>query len=175
MWGPYLHTDQPRLMGTLRAPDRPLIPQAYGISPAPEGLLSWEVVDQALSGCDLYWVATVNPAGGPHLIPIHAAYTDRRIYISGDPATRWCRNLEARPQVEIGAASQSLQIMFGGKAQLITPDEATFASISANIASKYDWEPTRAPTWKITPASVIALDVADFANSPTRFRFEEEP
>lgn len=156
-------------------PERPDIPEGYGISPEPRGLLSWEVVDRVLSSCEVYWLATVSAGGGPHLIPIHAAYANEHIYVSGDPATRWWRNLTTRPRIDLGATSGNFQVMFRGIAELITPDRSTFASISANIASKYDWEASRAPTWEVAPSVVIAFDVDDFANSPTRFRFEEEP
>lgn len=156
-------------------PERPDIPVGYGISPDPGGLLTWDLVDGLMTSCELYWVATASELGNAHLIPIHAAYANRRVYISGDPDTRWFRNLSTRPRVEIGAASGNLQVMFRGRAELITPDETTFASISTNIASKYDWEAPRAPTWEVIPTVVIAFDVADFANSPTRFRFQEVP
>ncbi|MGA7271334.1 MAG: pyridoxamine 5'-phosphate oxidase family protein [Acidimicrobiia bacterium] len=155
-------------------PERPDIPDGYGISSDPHGLLTWDVVDGVMTSCDLYWVATTSPEGRPHLIPIHAAYADQRVYLSGDPDTRWYRNLSARPRIEVGAASGNLQVMFRGRAELITPDESTFAAISANISSKYDWEAPHGPTWQVTPSVVIAFDVADFANSPTRFRFTEE-
>ncbi len=156
-------------------PERPNLPEGYGISAEADGLLAWNIVDQALTSCDIYWVATTSPGGKSHLIPIHAAYAHQRVYLSGDPATRWYRNLTARPEVEIGAAAGDVQVMFRGLAQLITPGESTFASISANIASKYDWEAPLAPHWEVTPSVVIAFDIADFANSPARFRFEEEP
>ncbi|MEU4668583.1 hypothetical protein AB0F91_11525 [Amycolatopsis sp. NPDC023774] len=47
---------------------RPHMP-GYGIAPASAGLLPWHWADERLRTSHDYWLATVTPAGLPHLMP----------------------------------------------------------------------------------------------------------
>ncbi len=155
--------------------DRPEIPSGYGVHEDEVGLLAWPDIEGVLARAHLYWLATAN-GPTPHLIPIHAAFAHNRIFVGGDPAARWYRNLDAQPRIEVGVADGDVQVIFRGIARRRTPTTEVFESITDNLASKYEWnfdEPLE--LWEVTPETVIAFDVSKFATSPTRFRFEEQP
>lgn len=155
--------------------DRPDIPPGYGVDEGTGGLAEWAGVATTIDSAELYWVATQLPNGSPHLIPIHAAGLNGIIHLSGDPETRWARNLAASPAMQVGIDHQGKQVMVRGKARLETPTADTFAAVKNNIASKYDWqlgdEPI--PMWIVEPTTVLAFEPAEFASSPTRFTFKE--
>ena len=155
--------------------DRPEIPAAYGIKSDESGMLEWEQVRGLISSAETYWVATNRPGGAPHLTPIHASFAADRIYLGGDPTTRWSRNLAENPAVQVGIQDGQTHVIFRGRATFTKPSPERFAELAANVASKYEWEMDEGwELWEITPKTVIAYDLTDFASSPTRFRFGEE-
>lgn len=157
--------------------DRPQIPSGYGISEDAEGLLEWSKVVATIDGADIYWVATSNPNGEPHLVPLHAAAVDGTVYLSGDAESRWVKNLGARPTIRVGINHNSLQVIIRGTASTLRPDAELWKSVRANIGTKYEWQFGDEPLhmWPVRATSAIAFDAAEFATSPTRFTFEERP
>jgi nitroimidazol reductase NimA-like FMN-containing flavoprotein (pyridoxamine 5'-phosphate oxidase superfamily) len=157
------------------ARDRPVIPAGYGIKSDAAGMLEWEKVRDLVSSAETYWVATTGPDGAPHLTPIHASFAADRIYLGGDPATRWWRNLAENPAVQVGIEDGETHVLFRGRAVFTKPSPERFAELAANVDSKYGWSMDESwELWEITPTTVIAYDLTDFASSPTRFRFWEE-
>lgn len=136
-------------------------------------MLEWSEVAETLSRARLYWTSTVGMTT-PHLTPIHAAFTRDHIFLTGDPLSRWSRNLEETPHIHVGVSEGARQIIVRGRARRHLPDADLFADITANLGSKYGWnlsEPVEA--WDVTPRTVLAFDEESFATSPTRFSFEE--
>ena len=68
---------------------RPRIPEGYGVSDALDGMLEWEPVAEAIAEAEIYWLSTISPATGSHLVPLHACALDGTVYLSGDDDTRW--------------------------------------------------------------------------------------
>lgn len=138
-------------------------------------MLGWQLVAETLDSAGIYWISTVNPNGKPHLVPIHAACLGGVVYLAGDPASRWARNLVVSPYLEIGVNHAGLQVMVCGTAHLETPSAERYDELNHNIASKYEWKFDSGPTpmWIVNPDTVIAFDPSRFDSSPTRFEFLE--
>jgi nitroimidazol reductase NimA-like FMN-containing flavoprotein (pyridoxamine 5'-phosphate oxidase superfamily) len=154
--------------------DRPVIPAGYGIKSDAAGMLEWEKVRDLITSAQTYWVATTGPGGAPHLTPIHASFAADRIYLGGDPAARWWRNLAENPAVQVGIEDGETHVLFRGRATFTKPSPERFVELAANVASKYEWEMDENwELWEIAPTTIIAYDLTDFPSSPTRFRFGE--
>ena len=151
--------------------DRPHIPTGYGITESRDGLLEWERVSSAITTADIYWLSTVG-RGGPHLVPLHATAVDGEVFLSGDDASRWTRNLTDDQRIQVGLDQDGLQVMVRGAAALETPSRERFELVNGLLKGKYGWsfdEPL--PMWIVSPNTVLAFDPDAFAASPTRFTF----
>lgn len=154
--------------------DRPRIPESYGIADGIEGMLDWFTVEAALAATSHYWVSTVSANGEPHLIPIWGGWAQGRLHIEGGPDTLWYRNLVRSPKVSVGADHQGMQVIVNGTASLGPVDGFDF--VADNYDAKYPYRPEPKDMWIVSPAIVLAwvtATVDDFANTPTRFHFEE--
>jgi hypothetical protein len=137
-------------------------------------MLIWEAVRDALAGANLYWIGTVRPDGGPHLHSIWGGWVGHHLYFEGGETTRWARNLAEDPRVSFGVDSNGLHISGRGSVER-GPAGDDFTSVVANYGSKYDYKPESDDFYIVRPLVVIALNMssmAEFASSPTRFRFE---
>ncbi len=74
--------------------ERPHTPE-YGIPESLEGTLPWSWAEERLRESLVYWMATTNPDGRPHLRPIWAAWADGSLWFEGGLRTGWARNLLA--------------------------------------------------------------------------------
>ena len=154
--------------------ERPQAPAGYGYSTDAKGMLAWDAVRDALASATLYWIATRRPDGSPHLHPIWGGWVGHPLYFEGSPTTRWGRNLADDPRVSFGAEATGLHINGRGIVER-GPAGDEFAAVVANYGGKYEYRPGDDLFYKVIPEVVIALNMssmADFANSPTRFRFE---
>ena len=79
--------------------DRPNVP-GYGIPRSIDGVLPWSWAAERLEHAEIYWLATADADGSPHLIPIWGAWVNGHWYVEGGP-TRWQRNLRANPRMAI--------------------------------------------------------------------------
>jgi len=154
---------------------RPGIPTEYGIDTDEAGMLDWDDVAAALASAEVYWVSTVHPSGGPHLIPIWGAFIGNAAYIEGGEMTRWARNItEGDGRVHIGADHAGMQLMVRGAASHTTVAPQTQTAIADAYEAKYPYRPTGTEFWKVTPASVLAWmtnDIEAFGSTPTQFDF----
>jgi hypothetical protein len=154
--------------------ERPQAPSDYGYATGPEGMLAWESVRDALAAANLYWIATVRPDGGPHLHSIWGGWVGHHLYFEGGETTRWAKNLAGDARLSFGVDSNGLHISGRGLMER-GPAGKDFKSLVANYGAKYDYKPQEDLFYKVQPDVVIALNMssmADFASSPTRFRFE---
>ena len=116
--------DEPRV-------DRPHVP-GYGIPRSTKGVLPWSWVVQRLERAEVYWLATADADGAPHLIPIWGAWVDGRWYVEGGP-TRWQRNLRANPRMAIHVESTSREVVIveGTAIEIVAPAEGQAERILA--------------------------------------------
>ena len=154
--------------------ERPQAPAGYGFSTETRGMLSWDEVRHALAAANIYWVGTRRPDGAPHLHPIWGGWVGHHLYFEGGDTTRWARNIAGDPRVSFGVESNGLHISGRGVVEKGSAG-GDFPALTANYASKYEYQPTTDDFYKVRPDLVIALNMsslASFASSPTRFRFE---
>ena len=155
--------------------ERPKAPEGYGYSTERKGMLEWETVRDAVAAAKLYWIGTTRPDGAPHLHPIWGGWVGYHLYFEGGETTKWARNLAADARVSFGVESNGLHISGRGVVERGAAGD-DFAALVANYGGKYDYKPQDDLFFKVLPEVVLALNMssmAEFASSPTRFRFEK--
>lgn len=156
--------------------DRPHVP-GYGIPRSTKGVLPWSWAVERLERAEVYWLATADGAGAPHLNPIWGAWVDGRWYVEGGP-TRWQRNLRANPQMAIHVESPSgdVVIVEGAATELVAPASPLAERILAGYA-KYrpgyeatadNW--THGGLWELRPVKAFAW--TKFPKDMTRYQFD---
>jgi nitroimidazol reductase NimA-like FMN-containing flavoprotein (pyridoxamine 5'-phosphate oxidase superfamily) len=162
--------------------DRPHVP-GYGIPTSTEGVLPWSWAVERLERVEVYWLATANTTGAPHLIPIWGAWVDGHWYVEGGP-TRWQRNLRENPQMAIhveaagpARVGSEVVIVEGSAVELVAPPADLAARILAGYAKykpRYDasadnWR--HGGLWELHPKKAFAWTM--FPEDMTRFTFDE--
>jgi hypothetical protein len=149
---------------------RPTAPTGYGFSTTEKGMLSWDEVHAALKAAEIYWIGTSLPDGSPNIHPIWGSFAGETMYIEGGATTRWARNIANDPRVSFGLEARALHI--SGRGEAVSGEAGDrFAEVGENFAAKYEYRPENDRFWLIRPSVIIAIQVKDFANSPTRFTF----
>ena len=161
--------------------DRPYMP-GYGTLPAGQGsgLLPWSWAEERLARSHDYWLATVNPAGAPHLMPVWAVWYDGRLWFSSARKSRKAKNLSAEPRCTLSTSNPLEPVVVQGRAQLVTGPDTLARMLGAENA-KYETDygmdmvdPALNSVFSLRPEWVFALDSSDFTGSPTRFAFGPE-
>jgi hypothetical protein len=161
-------------------PDRPLMPDGYGIPESEEGTLPWSYVEERLAEARNYWVTTVRPDGRPHAMPVWGAWLDGKLYIEGSPETRRHRNLAANPHVVAHLESGSQVVIIEGVAAEAGKPEASLGQrLSLTLSTKYGplgytpgpdtWD--HGGLYAIQPQKVFAW--TKFPQDTTRWRFTD--
>lgn len=159
--------------------DRPHVP-GYGIPTSRRGLLPWSWARERLVRARVYWLATSDAVGQPHLIPIWGAWLDDQWYVEGGPGTRWQRNLRANPRAAIHVEHGSEVVIVEGSANELTappPELATrivdgYAKYRATddyVADPANW--AGGGLWVLRPS--LAFGWSRFPSDMTRYRFAE--
>jgi nitroimidazol reductase NimA-like FMN-containing flavoprotein (pyridoxamine 5'-phosphate oxidase superfamily) len=133
-----------------------------------------------------HWLATTNPDGSPHVMPLGVLWVDGAFYFNAGPGTRKARNVAQNPRCVITVATHPFDLVVEGEAVKVT-DDAELRRI-ADVYAAEGWEPTvrdgalyaefsapsaGPPPWdvyRVTPATVYALGTAE-PYGATRFRF----
>ncbi len=167
-------------------------------------LIPWtkvrERLDQGLSqgpgsgGPDRHtcWLATVNPDGTPHVMPLGALWVDGAFYFNAGAATRKAKNLARDPHCVIAVATHDFDLVVEGKAARVT-DQARVRRIAeaykaqgweatvtvsedegeVSLTAEYSAPSAGRPPWdvyEVTPETVFALGTAE-PYGATRWRF----
>lgn len=132
------------------------------------------------------WLATTNPDGTPHLMPLGALWIVGAFYFTSGPGTRKSQNLAAHPRCAISIATHDFDLVFEGEAVRVT-DEAKLQHV-ADAFGAGDWKPNvrdgafyaeysapsaGPPPWyvyEVTPRTVFALGTAE-PYGATRWEF----
>jgi general stress protein 26 len=158
--------------------DRPVMP-GYGILPADEGsgLLGWAEAERRLTVSHDYWCATVCPDRRPHVMPVWGIWDGGRLWFSSGLRSRKARNLAADPRCTLTTDDARDPVVLEGRAERVT-DAERIAAFVETVNAKYDagltpdfQDPAVNGTFAVTPVRAFALSGADFAGSPTRWRF----
>jgi hypothetical protein len=164
--------------------DAPLIPRAKMRERLDQG---WTQAP-GTGGPDRHtsWLATTNPGGSPHVMPLGVLWVDGAMYFNAGAGTRKAKNLADDPRCVITVATHPFDIVVEGEAVKIT-DDAELWRI-ADVYASLGWEPTvrdgalyaeysapsaGPPPWdvyEVAPKTVYALGAAE-PSGATRFRF----
>lgn len=156
----------------------------YGAPPIP-----WDAVRAALDASMsqapdtggpnryTYWLATTNPDGSPHVMPVGMFWDDGAYWFTSGDGTRKSRNLAANPRCAVTVSTHPFDLVVEGRAEKVT-DPATVRRI-AQVASDGGWPaseengaltaPYSAPAagpppwyvYRVTPETVYALGTAE--------------
>lgn len=159
--------------------ERPKTPDvAYGVPVEGGTMLGWSECIERLRDAQAYWLATVNPAGSPHVVPVWGAIVDDDLYLeSGAPNTAKSRNLAANPAVAIHLDGIDDALIVHGRAAPCRPDAALGASLAAAMTAKYKDYAPKPTDWdagglhRLEPHVMLAWRDMPTA---TRWRFPHE-
>jgi hypothetical protein len=156
--------------------DRPYMP-GYGIVPAAEGsgLLAWAWAEDRLAQSHDYWMATVDDAGRPHVMPVWGIWRGEALWFSSSRASRKARNLRANASCTATTDNPLEPVIVRGTAGEVTTDDGLRVFVDA-VNAKYgtayglDFFSEGSAVFALAATWVFALDTADFTGSPTRWR-----
>jgi nitroimidazol reductase NimA-like FMN-containing flavoprotein (pyridoxamine 5'-phosphate oxidase superfamily) len=133
-----------------------------------------------------HWLATVNPDGRPHVMPLGVVRSEGAFYFTSGPGARKTKNLAANPRVTLTVATHPFDLVIEGTATRVT-DEAKLERIAATFGAG-GWAPTvrdgglyhefsapsaGPPPWyvfEVVPETVYALGTSE-PYGATRFDF----
>lgn len=165
---------------------RPSMPTEYGIKTTEEGMLAWESVTEHLRDALNYWIATTSKDGWPHVRPVWAAWVDGILYFDGHPSTGWGRNINRDPRISVQIEAGEIAVIIeGGVVDMPSADEELAKRLSAEFGRKYSEkygyevdpegrELRQQGLYSLHPHKILAWDVSQFANSPTRWVFKPD-
>ena len=87
-----------------------------------------------------YWLATTNPDGSPHVMPLGVFWVDGAFYFNAGPGTRKARNLANDPRCVITVATHPFDLVVEGEAVKVI-DDAELRRI-ADVFAAEGWEST---------------------------------
>jgi nitroimidazol reductase NimA-like FMN-containing flavoprotein (pyridoxamine 5'-phosphate oxidase superfamily) len=155
---------------------RPYMP-GYGTLPASTGLLPWSWAEERLASSHDFWLATVQPGGAPHLMPVWAVWLGGMLWFSSANRSRKARNLESEPRCTVSTDNPLEPVVVHGRGRRVTePGQLSrmLAAENAKYRTAYGMEtvdPAANSVFTLRPEWVFALDTRDFTGSPTRFTF----
>jgi hypothetical protein len=166
---------QERNSGTLgrMAPEasRLRLPQGYR-SPESDGpVLDWSWARTRLEEASIYWLATADPAGRPHVAPLWGVWVADALYFDGFATARWARNLASNPAAALHLESGTEVVVVDGRVDDVVPPAAVAEQAVAAWSRKYGQlvpEPARG-LYRLTPH--VARGWASFPADVTRWTF----
>ncbi len=149
------------------------LPADYGL-PEDSPLLSWATVDARLAKAPHYWLSTVGAGGAPSARPIDGMWVAAALYFSGDPNSRWRRNLDADPRACVTLEGAASAIILEGQVGATTPSPQLAAALAGQASAKYEWADPGADQYQVEmlvfkPRKVMAW--SQLFEDATRFRF----
>jgi nitroimidazol reductase NimA-like FMN-containing flavoprotein (pyridoxamine 5'-phosphate oxidase superfamily) len=146
----------------------------------------WSEARQQLAAAGTYWLATIDAAGPPHVVPLLAVWVDDALHFVANAGSRKARNLARDARCTVTTQSADLDLVVEGEARSIR-DEIALQQVAAAYAEKYGW-PVEvragafygdgAPTAGPPPYDVYAMTFTrafafghDEVHGPTRWRF----
>lgn len=114
----------------------------YGVPSELDGALPWPWAEERLARCRNFWVATVDPTGAPHAMPVWGVWmADAEVFFfSCAPSSLKARNLSTNPQVVVAIESTTECVSIEGVATPLDPGLAADGYVAAYVA-KYEPDP----------------------------------
>ena len=157
---------------------RPYMP-GYGTLPAAagSGLLPWAWALERLIRSHDYWLATATPEGVPHLMPFWGMWHEDALWFSSANGSRKARDISAQSRCSLSTDNPLEPVVVHGRARRVTGEHelsVMLAAENAKYGTSYGPEmvdPAANSVFALQPEWAFALDVSDFAGSPTRYTF----
>lgn len=150
---------------------RPRFPRGYGIPESEEGLLSWGWTSERLEGWRNYWLATTNPDGAPHAMPVWGLWLEGAFVFSTSPESRKGRNLARDARAIVHVESDDEVVIVEGQVERI----ALHDRLAALYEAKYEYRPSPNSAdeawYRLEPRLAYAWD-RDYPRTATRFVFD---
>ena len=157
----------------------------YGLADAKggRGLLPWRWAKERLEKGGTYFIATADPTGKPHVMPVWGVWFNDAFFFSTGNHSRKARNLAANSRcslaTEIDFAKRPKKghikdtVILEGVAEVIA-DPRTRKKFSVLYQDKYAWdmEGFDEPIYRVRPNVVFGL-TSEFNQTATRWRFNE--
>ncbi len=152
---------------------RPYAP-GYGIAEADkgDGLLPWEWAVRSLEKPQNYWLATVHPAGRPHVMLVWGVWLDAAFYFSTGRRSRKGRNLASNAECAVCNDNTDEAVVVEGTAAEVK-DPAELKKLVAAYRKKYKMDPTSMgePIFVVRPRTVFGLIEKKFPATATKWTF----
>lgn len=113
------------------------------------------------------WLATTNPDGTPHVMPLGTIWMDDAYYFTSGPETRKTKNLADSPRCVITMATEPFDLVAEGEATRVTDTEEL--QRAADIFATGGWEPT------VRDGAFVAEFSAPSAGPPPWYLFRLVP
>jgi nitroimidazol reductase NimA-like FMN-containing flavoprotein (pyridoxamine 5'-phosphate oxidase superfamily) len=123
------------------------------------------------------WLATINPDGSPHVMPLGVVRVDGTWYFSSGPGTRKSANITRDPRCVVSVATHPFDLVVEGTAERVV-DAAELQAVAETFAAQ-GWQASVAgdaltaeysapaagpPPWsvyRVVPSTVFALGTAE--------------
>jgi PPOX class probable F420-dependent enzyme len=139
----------------------------------------WSEVADRLEGARSYWLATVDPAGAPHVSPVWGAVVDEHLHLFSERHTVKARNVAANPRVAIHLESaEDVVIVRGLLEDLGLPQDHgdVLEALQRKYSAREDAEylPTADPDfdvlWRLQPRRALMWRLDEYDGSQRRWR-----
>lgn len=120
---------------------RPDMPH-YGVMPdQKDGMLTWDWVDRQMTESRNYWIATTQPDGSPHVVPIWGAWVEGSLYFGTDKLSVKARNIRRDNRVVIHLESGDDTVILEGSVSEAQVSADLQKKVDDVFAQKYDFDP----------------------------------
>jgi hypothetical protein len=132
------------------------------------------------------WLATTNPDGSPHVMPLGALWIDGFVYFTSSPDAVKARNLVKNPACSVSVSTADFDLIIEGEASRVTnaPELERLAAEyrdggwpaqveSGAVTAPFSAPSAGPPPWyvyKLVPDTIYALGASE-PYGATRFRF----
>jgi nitroimidazol reductase NimA-like FMN-containing flavoprotein (pyridoxamine 5'-phosphate oxidase superfamily) len=100
--------------------------------------IRWEDALERLTKGGWFWLATVQPNGAPHVMPLFAVWSESALYVASKETAKKSRNLAADGRCVITTDAGDLHLIVEGEARRVR-DEATLRRASDAFQAIYEW------------------------------------
>jgi hypothetical protein len=124
-----------------------------------------------------HWLATIDPDGSPHVMPVGALHLDGAFYFTSGPGTRKSRNIERDARCVVTVATHPFDLVAEGVAERVR-DRAVLQTVAAAfdeggwpasvdgdaLTAEFSAPAAGPPPWhvyRVVPSTVFALGTAE--------------
>jgi hypothetical protein len=154
----------------------------YGLPEGEKGLLPWTWALERLEQSHNYWLATVRPAGRPHLMPVWGLWMDGGFYFSTGRQSRKAKNLATNSSCVIATENAAEAVVLEGVARE-TPDVPLRRKFIRYTERKYNFDMSgftdgilnlKEPIYVVEPRVAFGLHEKKSLNTATRWHFAKK-